>query len=396
MKAWLKYSIATCLLLFLGIEVFVQNTEKNKLIRKKEEIEKEIEFTNKLLNDTKNKRANSLQEFKLLKSKITNRNKLIIELNREIENTEKEIQENTNKLISLKGELEKSRNEYAALIYYAFKNNNTNLNFMYLLASKDINQFYARYSYLRQYKEYRLTQINLIIKLKKLIEVNIEELTKRKQDLVNMVNKRLAEKALLLNDQQEIGEVIDKLQQQEEDLLKKIEEKKKLAKKLNKEIENLIKKEASKSRYEMLTPADRIISNEFASNKGRLPWPTEKGIITDQFGEHDHPVIRNLKIRNNGIDITTVPKIKARSVFNGEVSRVFSIKGANTTVIIRHGNYYTVYHNLVNVSVKAGDIVNTKDYIGEVYTDETNGQTILHFEVWKELEKQNPEDWLSN
>ena len=396
MKAWLKYSIATCLLLFLGIEVFVQNTEKNKLIRKKEEIEKEIEFTNKLLNDTKNKRANSLQEFKLLKSKITNRNKLIIELNREIENTEKEIQENTNKLISLKGELEKSRNEYAALIYYAFKNNNTNLNFMYLLASKDINQFYARYSYLRQYKEYRLTQINLIIKLKKLIELNIEELTKRKQDLVNMVNKRLAEKALLLNDQQEIGEVIDKLQQQEEDLLKKIEEKKKLAKKLNKEIENLIKKEASKSRYEMLTPADRIISNEFASNKGRLPWPTEKGIITDQFGEHDHPVIRNLKIRNNGIDITTVPKIKARSVFNGEVSRVFSIKGANTTVIIRHGNYYTVYHNLVNVSVKAGDIVNTKDYIGEVYTDETNGQTILHFEVWKELEKQNPEDWLSN
>lgn len=396
MKAWLKYSIATCLLLFLGIEVFVQNTEKNKLIRKKEEIEKEIEFTNKLLNDTKNKRANSLQEFKLLKSKITNRNKLIIELNREIENTEKEIQENTNKLISLKGELEKSRNEYAALIYYAFKNNNTNLNFMYLLASKDINQFYARYSYLRQYKEYRLTQINLIIKLKKLIEVNIEELTKRKQDLVNMVNKRLAEKALLLNDQQEIGEVIDKLQQQEEDLLKQIEEKKKLAKKLDKEIENLIKKEASKSRYEMLTPADRIISNEFASNKGRLPWPTEKGIITDQFGEHDHPVIRNLKIRNNGIDITTVPKIKARSVFNGEVSRVFSIKGANTTVIIRHGNYYTVYHNLVNVSVKAGDIVNTKDYIGEVYTDETNGQTILHFEVWKELEKQNPEDWLSN
>ena len=396
MKAWLKYSIATCLLLFLGIEVFVQNTEKNKLIRKKEEIEKEIEFTNKLLNDTKNKRANSLQEFKLLKSKITNRNKLIIELNREIENTEKEIQENTNKLISLKGELEKSRNEYAALIYYAFKNNNTNLNFMYLLASKDINQFYARYSYLRQYKEYRLTQINLIIKLKKLIELNIEELTKRKQDLVNMVNKRLAEKALLLNDQQEIGEVIDKLQQQEEDLLKQIEEKKKLAKKLDKEIENLIKKEASKSRYEMLTPADRIISNEFASNKGRLPWPTEKGIITDQFGEHDHPVIRNLKIRNNGIDITTVPKIKARSVFNGEVSRVFSIKGANTTVIIRHGNYYTVYHNLVNVSVKAGDIVNTKDYIGEVYTDETNGQTILHFEVWKELEKQNPEDWLSN
>ncbi len=396
MKRKVRNSITVGILLLFIIEAFVQNNDKNRLLQKKEEIEKEIEFTNKLLNDTKKKRTNSLQEFKLLKSKISNRNKLIIELNNNIEKTEGEIQENTNKLISLKGELEKSRNEYAALIYYAFKNSNTNLNFMYLLASEDINQFYARFSYLQQYKEYRLTQIKLITRLKELIEINIEELKTKKYEMINMVNQSLAEKALLKSDQDEIGIIIEKLQQQEEDLLKQIEEKKKIAKKLDKEIENLIRKEASKSKYEMLTPADRIISNEFASNRGRLPWPTEKGIITDHFGEHEHPVIKNLKIRNNGIDITTVPKTRARAVFNGEVSKVFTIKGANTTVIIRHGNYYTVYHNLINVKIKTGDIVNTKDHIGEVYSDVNNGQSILHFEVWKELEKQNPEDWLSN
>ncbi len=396
MKNKVRNSIAVGILLLFVIEAFVQDNDKNRLIRKKEEIEKEIEFTNRLLNDTKNKRNNSLQEFKLLKSKISNRNKLIFELNNNIERTEGEIQENTSKLISLKGELEKSRKEYAALIYYAFKNSNTNLNFMYLLASEDISQFYARFSYLQQYKEYRLTQIKLIARLKKLIEINIEELKTKKYEMINMVNQSLAEKALLKSDQDEIGIIIQKLQQQEEDLLKQIEEKKKIAKKLDKEIEDLIRKEASKSKYEMLTPADRIISNEFASNKGRLPWPTEKGIITDHFGEHEHPVIKNLKIRNNGIDITTVPKTRARAVFNGEVSKVFTIKGANTTVIIRHGNYYTVYHNLINVKIKTGDIVNTKDYIGEVYADVNNGQSILHFEVWKELEKQNPEDWLSN
>jgi len=395
-KNKVRNSIAVGILLLFVIEAFVQDNDKNRLIRKKEEIEKEIEFTNRLLNDTKNKRNNSLQEFKLLKSKISNRNKLIFELNNNIERTEGEIQENTSKLISLKGELEKSRKEYAALIYYAFKNSNTNLNFMYLLASEDISQFYARFSYLQQYKEYRLTQIKLIARLKKLIEINIEELKTKKYEMINMVNQSLAEKALLKSDQDEIGIIIQKLQQQEEDLLKQIEEKKKIAKKLDKEIEDLIRKEASKSKYEMLTPADRIISNEFASNKGRLPWPTEKGIITDHFGEHEHPVIKNLKIRNNGIDITTVPKTRARAVFNGEVSKVFTIKGANTTVIIRHGNYYTVYHNLINVKIKTGDIVNTKDYIGEVYADVNNGQSILHFEVWKELEKQNPEDWLSN
>ena len=396
MKGYKKYSIVFSISIFIVTIVYTQNIEKEDLIKKRQEIEKEIEFTNKLLNDTRSKKSNSFQEFKLLKSKINSRNKLISELNNDIKNTEREIHEKSNKLQSLKKDLEKSRSEYAALIYYAFKNSNANLNFMYLLASENISQFYSRYVYLQQYKEYRLEQIELIKRLKMLIENNINELLIQKQEMVNTINRNLAEKALLVNDQSEISQVIERLKQQEEELLKQIEEKKRLARKLDKEIADLIKKEASKSKYELLTPADRIISNEFASNKGRLPWPTERGIITDHFGEHDHPVIKNLKIRNNGIDIATVTNSKARAVFNGEVSKVFTIKGANTTVIIRHGNYYTVYHNLKNVKVKAGDIVLTKDYIGDIYTDSYNSQTIIHFEVWKELEKQNPEDWLSN
>ncbi len=396
MKGYQRYRITFLLICLIVIIVYSQNKKKEDLLKKKQEIEKEIEFTNKLLNDTRSKKSNSLQEFKLLKSKINSRSKLISELNNDIKRTETEIQEKSNELQSLKKDLEKSKSEYAALIYYAFKNSNTNLNFMYLLASENINQFYARYVYLQQYKEYRLEQIELIKRLNKIIENSINELMLKKQEMVNAINKSLAEKALLVRDQNEIGGVIGQLKQQEEELLKKIEEKKKLARKLNKEIEDLIRKEASKSKYELLTPADRIISNEFESNKGRLPWPTERGIITDHFGEHDHPVIKNLKIRNNGIDIATVPNSKARAVFNGEVSKVFTIKGANTTVIIRHGNYYTVYHNLKNVEVKAGDKVLTKDYIGDIYTDSSNNQTIIHFEVWKELEKQNPEDWLSN
>jgi len=127
-----------------------------------------------------------------------------------------------------------------------------------------------------------------------------------------------------------------------------------------------------------------------------LPWPTEQGVITEHFGEHDHPVIKNIKVRNNGIDITTVSDSRARAIFTGDVSKVFTIKGANTTVIIRHGNYYTVYHNLKGVNVHPGDKVTTKQIIGKVYSDVKTGETILHFELWKEMEKQNPEEWLSN
>ncbi len=396
MKAKRRYRIIVLIVVLLASQVYVQESEKEKLINRKRKIEKEIELTNRLLNDTKTKKSNSFQELKLLKTKIKQRNTLIQELNNEIDGIEKDIQQNTNTLQSLKGELEKSKNEYAALIYYAFKNRNINLNFMYLLASKDINQFYSRYVYLQQYKGYRLKQIKLITRLKELIEIKISELTIKKELLVNTVNKRLAEKALLINDQKDIGDVIKILKQQEEELIKQIEEKKKLAKKLDEEIEKLIKKEASKSRYELLTPADKIISDEFVKNKGRLPWPTERGIITDHFGEHEHQVIKNLKVRNNGVDIATIPNAHARAVFNGEISKIFTIKGANSTVIIRHGNFYTVYHNLKNVSVKVGESINTKDYLGEIYSDISNGQTILHFEVWKELEKQNPEEWLSN
>ena len=388
--------IIIILLFSSASDIFVQEINKDKLLKKKQDLEKEIELTNQLLNDTRRKKDNSFQELKLLNSKINSRNKFIYQLGEEINNITKDIQKNSNKLQSLKADLEKSKNEYSELVYYAFKNSNSNINFMYLLASKDINQFYSRYTYLQQYKEYRLKQIKQIDSLKEEVQNRIMELELQKTEKTNTVNKYLAEKALLINDQNEIDNVIGILKQQETDLIKKLEEKKKLAEKLDKEIEDLIKKESKKNRYELLTPEEKILSDDFVKNKGRLPWPTERGVIIDHFGEHDHPVIKNLRVRNNGIDIATVPNTYARAVFNGEVSKVFTIKGANSTVIIRHGNYYTVYHNLKNVKVTTGSLVKTKDNLGEIYSDGANGQTTLHFEVWKELEKQNPEDWLSN
>jgi septal ring factor EnvC (AmiA/AmiB activator) len=388
----------TIIVILLGIfEIaYLQKTGKDELLKRKNDIENEIALANKLLEETREKQQYSISELMLIKSNIKKRNRLIEQFNSELSGLEVEIDKKNKELLSYIKDLERTKKEYAALIYYAFKNRNANIEFMYLLASEDINQFYTRYIYLKQYKEYRLKNIELIKKLKIVIEVNIHQLTINRNEKLSILSAIKTEKASMVQDEDRAKKVVSSLKQQESDLLKQIEEKKRIAEKLEKEIEDLIKKEAKKNKLENLTPADKIVSNDFIKNKGRLPWPTERGVITDHFGEHEHPVMKNVNVRNNGIDITSIANAKARAVFNGDVSKVFTIKGANTTVIIRHGNFYTVYHNLINVTVRIGDKVTTKQNIGDIYTNTKSGETILHFELWKEMEKQNPEEWLSN
>ena len=144
-----------------------------------------------------------------------------------------------------------------------------------------------------------------------------------------------------------------------------------------------------------MTPEEKLASGQFEQNKRRLPWPVERGVITDHFGVHEHPVLKNIQVKNNGVDISTAQGVKARAVFAGEVSRVFMVTGGNMAVIIRHGKYLTVYSNLVNVQVKSGDKVSIKQTIGTIGTDGDDEKTVLKFQIWKENEKLNPEDWIA-
>lgn len=395
MKRFPVITVSIVLVFIVGT-VFLQEYSKEELLLKKAQIERDIELTNRLIEDTRNKRSNSLSELKLLRSRLEQRNRLIRQLNTELEAINNEIEENNKTLQSYQKDLEKVKKEYASLIYHSFKNKNANLNMMYLLASDDINQFHRRIKYLQQYKDYREKQIKLINRLNEIIRIKLIELSLQRQEKIKLINKQLTERATIQTEREETNRVIGVLSSKEENLKKELEEKKRIAGSLEDEIEKLIRKEAEKNRFERLTPADRIISTDFSKNKGRLPWPTEQGIVTEKFGEHQHAVIKNLTIRNGGIDISSVQNSKVRAIFKGTVSKIFTIKGANPTVIVRHGNYYSVYHNMVNVRVKVGDIVDTKQYIGDVFTDNRNGETVLHFEIWEELDKQNPEEWLSN
>jgi murein hydrolase activator len=396
----MKSYLNKCVLILIGSFVFtnvcLQGDKKSVLLEKKQKIEKEIEITNKLLDDTRNKKANSLNELKLLSTKIEKRNLLINQLNDELILINREIDLNYKLIDSYMLELKKVKEDYALLIYYAFKNRNMNFNFMYLLAARDVNTFYARFKYLQQYKDYRRERIKLIVALNKVIEKKIDDLGIKKEQKLELVNRKLSERAYLIKDSDEIDKLIGNLKKQEKTLLIELEEKKEISKKLEKEIERLIKEEAKKINFSDLSAEQKVLSKNFEDNKGRLPWPTAQGIITNKFGDHPHPIIKGVNIKNNGVDISTLSNSSVCVIFNGKVSKIFNIKGANSTIIVQHGNFFTVYHNLINVCVKAGQYVNTKDKIGEVYTDNKTGESILHLEIWKELVKQDPEIWLSN
>ncbi len=396
MKKGVFFILLLVICFIFSSKALLQVDERDKLQEKKSKIEREIKITSGLIEETKKQKVNSLTELKLLKNNISKRNQLIDELNREINDINDNINKNTELINKLNIDLQNVKEEYARLVYYAFKNSSSQLNFMYLLASESVNQFYSRYKYLQQYKDYRIRQINLIKALNENIQKNIIELNNKKEAKLSIINKRLSERANLMLESQKTDNIIKELKKKEKDLLNELEKKKEIEKQLEKEIEDIIKKEAKKKKISALNKNEKLLANDFEKSKGRFPWPVDNGIITGKFGEHNHPVMQEIKVRNNGIDISTEKNASVRVIFNGVVSKVFNIKGANSTIIVQHGNYFTVYHNLINVSVKAGDKIKTKQIIGQVYTDQKSGESVLHFELWKELEKQDPELWLSN
>jgi septal ring factor EnvC (AmiA/AmiB activator) len=228
---------------------------------------------------------------------------------------------------------------------------------------------------------------------------NIEQQKLIKLQLLTDIKKETQQ---LAQEKTQKNSEIQKLQKEQQSLRKKIQQQRDIEQQLEREIQKIIEEESKKSKtaggtgsgFE-LTPEQKLVGDSFVQNKKRLPWPVERGVITEHFGINQHPVLSNVQTRNNGISISTEAGAKVRSVFNGEVSRVFGITGGNTAVIIRHGKYLTVYSNLREVTVKKGDKISTKQIIGTVYTDSDDGnKSILKFQIWLESQKLNPEDWI--
>ena len=385
------------IIIFISGWQLLSGQTRQELEDRREKTRNEIENTTRILEQVSRNKGSSLSKIRVLNRQIGSRKRLIDELVVEQGFIQIQIDDNEYVINALAKDVEKIKEDYANLLSAAYKQRPPYFELTYIFASRDINQAYKRFKYLQQYSDYRKRQVHLILQIEDLLIKKNRELVAQKAQKQNIIQDIESERTRFNIEVGEQQNQIRTLQGQEKSLQRKLQEQRRMAQRLDEEIKRIIAEEASKNRdIRTLTPEQKIISENFESNKGRIPWPTRTGIITEKFGEHPHPVFKNVKERNDGVNITTTEGSEARAVFEGEVVKVFAIPGANQTVILRHGNYLTVYHNLINVRVKVGDKVNLKQGLGTIYTDrEEDNQTTLTFMVWKERQKLNPELWIS-
>jgi len=381
---------------------------KSDLEKQKQQLLKDIQYTNKLLQDTEKNKKKTLNELTLMKAKIDQRQRLINTVSSQAKLVEKQIGETQMIVMALENDLKSLREEYGKMLYHTYRNQSQYDRLMFILSSEDINQAYKRIKYFQQYAKHRQEQAAAIEAVQKTLNARSEELKAKRKELSILIEDSEREKIKLSSEREERDKLVHDLQDKEKELRAELKKKDREAKKLESAIARIIEEEIRKARAKAektetkvtklgfaLTPEEMTLSNSFVENRAKLPWPSERGVITSTFGEHAHPTLRDIKTVNNGVDISTEEGTKARAVFEGTVSAVIAIPGAHKAVILRHGEYLTVYSNLENVEVKMGDKVTVKQTLGTVVTDREENQTLLHFELWKGAEKQNPALWIA-
>ncbi|MBI4945400.1 MAG: peptidoglycan DD-metalloendopeptidase family protein [Bacteroidetes bacterium] len=381
---------------------FSQTQKKKDLENKKQELQKEIEYKNKLLEEVKKNKNRSMVQLAILNSKIARQQELISTINKELDIIEGDISETTHTIRLKETELKILKDDYARIISASYKNRDAYSRLMFLFASADFAQAYQRIKYLQYYSEARKKQAGMIEDNQRQLQTKKQELEIKKEQR----SKSLGEKEIetgMLSKQKKVKEVVlTDLQAKEKDIRAEIKKKKEQAEKLRKAIEKVIDDQIRKSRLSVkgdikkitLTPEEKELSDNFESNKGKLPWPLAEGVVTESFGTHDHPDLPGIKVSNNGIDIGTNKGASVRSVFGGTVVAVASVGGIEgKVIIIKHGEYMSVYSNIEEAFVKSGEKIKTKQPIGKVLTDDNSG-TALHFEIWKGQSMLNPESWI--
>lgn len=403
-----KITFILILLLFSGTVTFSQK-DRVKLEQDKKKVEAEIEYTNKLLEQTRETRKNSLNEVVILNKKIDKREQLISTINSEVQLVDYQLSLAQDSISLLEKDLKNLKDEYAKMIYYSYKNKNLYDRLIFIFAAKDFNQAYQRMKYFEQYNEYRKQQALLIQIKQKRLEIKMEDLTAIREQKNTLLTGEERQRQQLTLEREEKNKSVQSLSKKEKELQKTLKEKEAAARKLQNAIQDIIAEEirlanerasktgtvSQKSGLFSLTPEEKLLSDNFLNNRGKLPWPLEQAIVSSTFGEHPHPVLKNVKTRNNGIDLLTETGAEARAVFSGVVTRVMNVPNNNNVVIIRHGEFLTVYSNLDQVYVKINEKVTLKQKIGKVFTNKTDSKTELHFELWQSKTLLNPEEWLA-
>ena len=365
-------------------------------------LRKEIGQINLLIAESKKRSNNLADDLEDLQLKISVRDKLININNTQLNNLTNIINNQNDKIDNLRLDLRNLKNEYEKIIYNSYKKRSSQMKLMFLFASENLNQAFKRFQYFKQYSKYRKKQADRIVQIRQEIESIIDSLLIRKGEKERIIKENRDVKRSLRNEKKQQDDLFKGLLKNQKDYAIQINKKEKQARLIDNEIQKLIRlaiAESNKNNNSInfaLTPEGRLISTNFQSNRGRLPWPVKEGVIVRRYGTQPHPVVKTTTINSNGISIATSSNSVAYSVFDGEVLSVYGFSGGNPGVLIRHGKYISNYQNLSSIFVKKGDKINANDEIGIVFTNESTGKTILKFNIFNELKPENPIIWLDN
>jgi septal ring factor EnvC (AmiA/AmiB activator) len=407
----------------IATQVWSQVPTQEQLEERKAKIQQEIREKEELLQSVKSKEKSVVNQLLIQKEKIGLKEKLIKTTEKQTKLLSNDIYVNQMKINQLNRDLDILRKDYAEMILKSYKSRSEQSRAMFLLSSQNFLQAYKRAQYMKQYASYRKMQGEEIKgKTKQLEDYNIK-IGAQKSDKEKLIVENEKEKQDLEKEKQEQEKIAQQIQKEKGKIVAEIKKKQQETKKIDAEIQKLIReaiaaanrktaaakvkanpktvtKEETKAVEEstkiVLTPEGQLIANNFRSNKGKLPWPVEKGVVTLPYGDQPHPIYKTLMIHNSGVEITTEAGASARAVFGGEVTKVIKLSPLNIAVFIQHGDFFTVYQNLSSVSVSIGDKVTTKENIGKIRTNGDTGKTVLKFLILQNTTYNNPASWLFN
>ena len=393
-------------------EAYAQTTKtRAQLEKEKAEVQKRLTEFDKILKQTATRKRTTLGELKAVTSQLETQMAYIRTLNREVNLIDKEISETEEKIAGLEKDLENLKEEYGNMIYVSYKLNSGVTIMTFIFSSSTFKQFYMRLRYLKQYSDARKKQVAAIQKVNLALEDQRSVLESKKEEKQVAINQEQIQRRQLdmLRDEQQ--SIVQTLTQKEEELKKEIAATKRQQEQLNKLITMVIEEEIRAAEADAkkantrttatapgskipLTPEAAALSSSFAGNRGKIPWPVASGFISRRYGTHPHPTLKGIMETNDGVDIQTNSDETVRAVFEGTVTKITTVPGMGGTIIIRHGEYYTMYSRLKTITVKSGQQVKTNSPIGTVYTNK-DGIAEVHFQTWKGLEVMNPSIWLS-
>ena len=413
-RSELKWKALLMLLLVVTASGYAQRS-KESLEKEINSLQKDIATANKLLKETSKNKEVTLNQVSLMDKKIKNRQRLINVYNDQIALLEKGISQGEKNIQNLNSELKKLREEYSKMVVFAYRNKNRYDQLEFLFAAEDFNQAMRRLRYIQQFTDARKTKMDQIASTQKKVSEEVESQRKNREEQLALLAEEKYQQEELMKEKAELNTQVAQLKKKESSIQQSIKEKQAQAKKFQKEIDKIIAEEirkaneraakeakksttgttATKPDKMALTPSEKALSTSFSANKGNLPWPVERGVVASSYGKHASSVSSKVMVTNNGIDIATSESSQARCVFDGVVVSVVKPSATNIGVIIRHGDFFTVYSQLDEVYVNRGDKVKTKQAIGKVHTDRSEGKTELHFELRQGTETLNPAGWLA-